>query len=82
VAETLAGLYACTEEPDDRLPEATTERLTQVAADISDYLSTGTPAGTLSGMATQDIKRWLVQYQEQLHTCTLTPGQLPGAPTR
>jgi hypothetical protein len=82
VAETLAGLYACTEEPADRLPETTTERLTQLAADVSDYLSTGTPAGTLSGMTAHNIKRWLAQYQEQLHTCALTPNQLPGAPTR
>lgn len=56
-AETLAGLCACTAAPADRLPEATTERLTRVPANIGDYLSTGTPAGTLSGMTTQDAKR-------------------------
>lgn len=83
VADTIAGVYACAfATPADRQSEEDTERITQVATDISDYLSTGRPAGTLTGMSVSDVRQWLTQHQPQLHTCTLTPDQLPHAQAR
>jgi hypothetical protein len=81
VATTIAGLYACT-TPGTQRTEKDIEKLTQVAADISDFLSTGTPAGTLSGMSGHDVQQWIAQHQKQLHTCTLTPDQLPSTQAR
>lgn len=81
VATTIAGLYACT-TPGTQRTEKDIEELTQVAADISDFLSTGTRAGTLSGMSGQEVQQWIAQHQKQLHTCTLTPDQLPSTQAR
>jgi hypothetical protein len=81
VATTIAGLYACT-TPGTQRTEKDIEKLTQVAADISDFLSTGTPGGTLSGMSGPDVQQWIAQHQKQLHTCTLTPDQLPSTQAR
>lgn len=75
IAATIAGVHACASaEPDAQRTEEDIERLTQVAADISDYLSTGTPGGTLSKMSVADVQQWIAQHQEQLQTCTLTTG--------
>jgi hypothetical protein len=71
-ATTAAGVYACASKQSD------TERLTQVALDVSDYLTTGTPAGTLSAMSVPEVRQWLARYQDRLHACTLTTDQLPG----
>jgi len=83
VAAVIAGVYACasaTSAAQER--QSDIERRTQVAADISNYLSTGTPSGTLATMPVTDVRQWIIQHQEQLHTCTLTPDQLPMARTR
>lgn len=83
VADTIAGVYACAfATPANRQSEEDTERITQVAIDISDYLSTGRPVGTLTGMSVSEVRQWLTQHQPQLHTCTLTPDQLPHAQAR
>lgn len=81
VATTIAGLYACT-TPGTQRTEEDIEKVTQVAADISDFLSTGTPVGTLSGMSGQDVRQWIAKHQKQLHICTLTPDQLPSTQAR
>jgi hypothetical protein len=80
VAATAAGVYACAfaePEPESELePDSRqSEQRTQVAIDVSDYLMTGTPTGTLSAMSALDVRRWLVAHQDQLHACTL--DQLP-----
>lgn len=83
VAAVIAGVYACasaTSAAQER--QSDIERRTQVAADISNYLSTGTPSGTLATMPVTDVRQWIIQHQEQLHTCTLAPDQLPMARTR
>jgi hypothetical protein len=74
VATTAAGVYACSATLG--LSEKDIERLTQVALDVSDYLTTGTPAGTLSTMSIPQVQRWLARHQDQLQTCTLAPNQL------
>jgi hypothetical protein len=74
IAATAAGVYACAfaePEPDSRQ----SEQRTQVAIDVSDYLMTGTPTGTLSAMSVPAVRRWLARHQDQLHACTL--DQLP-----
>jgi hypothetical protein len=75
IAATIAGVHACASaEPDAQRTEEDIERLAQVAADISNYLSTGTPGGTLSRMSVTDVQQWIAQHQERLRTCTLTTG--------
>jgi hypothetical protein len=81
VATAVAGLYACT-TPGTQHTEKDIEKLTQTAADISDFLSTGTPAGTLSGLSGHDVQQWIARHQKQLQTCTLTPDQLPSTQAR
>lgn len=80
VSDILAGVQACaTTATQDQ--QSGTKRA-QVAADISDYLSTGTTFGTLATMSVTDVQQWIAQHQQQLHTCTLPPDQLPKAQTR
>lgn len=75
VSDTIAGVQACaTSANQDRL---SVDRHARVATDVSDYLSTGTPSGTLAAMSVTDVQQWIVQHQQQLHTCTLTSDQLP-----
>jgi hypothetical protein len=83
VAATIAGIYTCpaTASNSDG-PKTDIEAVTRVATDIGAYLSTGIPSGTLSAMSTADVQQWIAQHQEQLHTCALTPDQLPGARNR
>jgi hypothetical protein len=71
LAETIAGVHACD-----------AKKLSQVATDISNYLSTGSPAGTLSTMSVAEAQRWIARNQEQLHTCSLNRDQLPGLQAR
>jgi hypothetical protein len=33
--------------------------------------------GVFSGMGVADVQAWIRRHQQQLHTCTLTPGELP-----
>jgi len=83
VAATIAGIHACSHiASDDRRSEKDIERLTQATTDISNYLTTGTAVGTLSAMPAADIQQWIAEHQQQLHTCTLTPDQLPDTQTR
>lgn len=85
VANTIAGVNACTPttSPDqDQRPEPDANKLRQVTADISNYLSTGTPTGTLTAMSAADVQQWITRHQQQLQTCTLTPDQLPEPQTR
>jgi hypothetical protein len=35
------------------------------------------PSGAFAGMTVPEVQRWLTQHQQQLHTCTLTAGELP-----
>lgn len=80
IADTIAGVHACaitTSVGQDRQDEAA--GLTRLTADVSDYLSTGTPSGTLAAMSVADVQQWITQHKEQLHTCKLAPDQLPGA---
>jgi hypothetical protein len=78
VAMDAAGVYACAfDEPDPNRSEEETQRIAFLTSDVEDYLETGEPTGALSGMSVADVRRWLAQYQEQLHACTLTPDQLP-----
>ncbi|MGH3878998.1 MAG: hypothetical protein ACRDSK_18365 [Actinophytocola sp.] len=79
IATTAAGVYACAAA---QRSEEDTERLTQVALDVSEYLRTGTPVGTLSTMSAAEVREWLARHQDQLHACTLTPDQLPGSRAR
>jgi hypothetical protein len=51
-------------------------------SDIYDYLMTGTPGGSLAAMSVSEVQEWLAAHQEQLHSCTLTEDQLPGARAR
>lgn len=78
IATAAAGVYGCAfAEPDPKQSEEDIERITEVALDIRDYLTTGTPAGRLATMSARDVRRWLARHQDQLHACTLTPEQLP-----
>lgn len=78
IATTAAGVYACAfAEPSPIRSEEDTERLTQAAIDLSEYLTTGALTGTLSTLSARDVQRWLARHQDQLHACTLTPDQLP-----
>ena len=84
VADTIAGVYACASAASadqERRPVDITRR-TRIAADVSNYLSTGTPSDTFAAMSVAEVRQWITQHQEQLHTCTLTPDQLPQAQTR
>lgn len=74
VATTAAGVYACAFTARS---EEDTRRLTEVAIDVSEYLTSGTPEGTLATMSVPEVRQWLARHQNQLHTCTLTPDQLP-----
>lgn len=80
VSDTMAGVQACATAATQDQQSGT--RRAQVAADISDYLSTGTTFGTLATMSVTDVQQWIAQHQQQLHTCTLPPDQLPQAQTR
>jgi hypothetical protein len=79
VVGTLAGADACEWEGqyDDYH-----ETLAELEESISGYLKTGKPAGSLRGMSVAEVQRWLAQHQTQLHDCTLTSDQLPGARDR
>lgn len=48
-------------------------------SDIYDYLETGSPSGSLASMSVREVQEWLAINQKQLHDCTLTAEQLPGA---
>lgn len=82
IAATMAGLYSCA-FADTTVQEQWTgkemETLTQVAADLTDYLSSGTPTGVFATMPSSRIQEWIAQHQDQLHTCTLTPDNFPDA---
>jgi hypothetical protein len=83
IAAVIAGVYACASAASaDQERQSDIEGRTQVAADISNYLSTGATSGTLATMSVTDVRQWIIQHQEQLHTCTLAPDQLPMARTR
>jgi hypothetical protein len=75
VATTVAGIYGCSTNA--HRSEEDTERITQVAADLGDYLATGTPSGALAGMSAADVRQWVARHQDRLHACTLTIDQLP-----
>jgi hypothetical protein len=79
IVTTLGGIFACDWEGeyDDRM-----NRISQLESDVTTYLETGKPSGTLASMSVGEVQEWLVAHQEQLHTCTLTVDQLPGASTR
>jgi hypothetical protein len=79
IATTAAGVYACAES---QLSEEDIQRLTQVSLDVSEYLRTGTPIGTLSTMSAAEVREWLARHQDQLHACTLDPDRLPGSRAR
>ncbi len=78
-AALAAGLYACEwkGEFDDHQ-----ERMNAIEWDIMDFLETGTRTGSLASMSVTDVQQWLAAHQKQLHSCTLTEDQLPGAKTR
>jgi len=73
VAVMAAGVYSC---------KGGTKPAGLITLDIDNYLTTGVPAGTLEGMSVSEVQRWLARFQDQLHSCTLTPNQLPRAETR
>jgi hypothetical protein len=77
IADTIAGVHACAGEDQGQRSEGEPDNLTHAAADISAYLSTGTPSGMFSGMSVADMQQWISQHKEQLHTCTLPSDQLP-----
>ena len=75
-AVTAAGLYACDwENGSTDLKESNLK----VAWEINDYLETGTLRGSLASMSVAEVQTWLATHQKQLHDCTLTAEQLPGA---
>ncbi len=51
----------------------------QVQGDILRFLAEPDtpPAGTLTGMSVGEVQRWIARHQQRLHTCTLTPTDLP-----
>jgi hypothetical protein len=73
VATTIAGLYACafaTTAQRDGRSEDDIERLTSVAADVSDYLSTGTNRHTQSMTSTTSTIR-IVLHSRSAHWAVL-----------
>ena len=81
IASTVAGLYGCAFAAPDvqaQWTEDEMEQITQVALDLTDYLSTGTPVGHFASMPAPDIQRWIAQHQQQLQTCVLTPDEFPN----
>jgi hypothetical protein len=81
IASTVAGLYACSfAAPDvqERWTDDEREQITQVSADLTAYLSTGTPSGHFVSMPAPDIQRWIAQHQQRLQSCSLTPAEFPS----
>jgi hypothetical protein len=76
---TLSGSGACDWEGEY---DDFQDQVSGVEADIYDYLASGTPSGSLASMSVGEVQRWLATHQRELHDCTLTEDQLPGAPTR
>ncbi|WP_133906635.1 hypothetical protein [Actinophytocola oryzae] len=74
VPENLAGVNAC--DNSQRRGEEL-KKMSNVAADFSDYLLTGRLSGTLSAMSSTTVRQWITQHYKQLNTCTLTLDQLP-----
>lgn len=79
IVSTLGGRFVCVTEGeyDDRM-----NRIAELEWDVTTYLETGKPSGTLASMTVDEVQEWLAAHQEQLHTCTLTVDQLPGASGR
>ena len=78
-AGTAAGLYACDWEGE---PTVLEERHLALAWDVLDYLETGKPTDSFASMSVAEVQQWLAEHQKQLHDCTLTEDQLPGALAR
>lgn len=79
VASVAGGLYACDREREHDNEE---ELVTELELDLTTYLETGQPSGSLASMTVGEVQKWLAAHQKQLHTCTLTVDQLPGALAR
>jgi hypothetical protein len=79
VVSMLGGYYACDWEGeyDDRM-----NRISELEMDVTTYLETGTPTGSLASMTVAEVQAWLAAHQTQLHDCTLAVDQLPGAQVR
>jgi hypothetical protein len=79
VTSVAGGLYACDWEENYDNEE---QLVTELKLNITTYLETGTPSGSLASMTVGEVQEWLAVHQEQLHDCTLTVDQLPGASAR
>jgi hypothetical protein len=85
----LAGIYSCPPgTPSGQNDVATAprgghadqaKRLAEARRDIQRFLleRDKPPAGVFAGMSVPEVERWLAEHHQQLHTCTLTPDQLP-----
>ncbi|GAB1515560.1 hypothetical protein [Actinophytocola sp. KF-1] len=78
-ADTAAGLYACDWRDEPTLLQ---QQALAVAWDITHFLDTGKPEGSLASMSVAEVQGWLAEHQKQLHSCTLTEDQLPKAKAR
>lgn len=78
-AAIAAGLYAC--EWDGEYNDEQ-ELIAELEWDVMDFLETGNTTGSLVGMSEAEVQQWLALHQKQLHDCTLTTDQLPGAQAR
>lgn len=75
-AAIVSGIYAC---PWDGRNDERDQLLLGISYDIYEYLETGARIESLAGMSAAEVRQWLALHQEQLHDCTLTAEQVPGA---
>jgi hypothetical protein len=78
-AALVSGLYAC---PWDGRNEERDRLHLAISYDVLEFLETGARKDSLSGMSVAEVQQWLAEHQDQLHDCTLTADQLPGARAR
>ena len=54
-------------------------RVANVPGDVLHFLAEPdeSPTGVFAGMNVPEVQAWIRQHQQQLHTCTLTSGELP-----
>jgi hypothetical protein len=81
VTSTLGGNFTCDWEGEGGYDDRMT-RIAELESDVTYYLETGKPSGSLASLTVDEVQEWLAVHQKQLHTCTLTVDQLPGASVR